>query len=105
MFTSVWPLLTALVLGGVVYLLIARIRKGMSLGRKVVVGEMMSRHGLEMRKSIAEQGLDEELVARARTCLECEDYNTCIERLRTTGKPNYQDICPNAAFIDGALSR
>ncbi|MBO6519224.1 MAG: hypothetical protein JJ900_18505 [Rhodospirillales bacterium] len=100
MFTSVWPLLTALVLGGVVYLLVARVRKGTASGRRIVVGEMMSRHGLEM-KSIAEHGLEDELVARARTCLECEDYKTCIERLRTTGKPNYQDICPNAAFIDG----
>ena len=104
MFTSVWPILTALVLGAVVYVLVARVRKGMASGRKVVVGEMMCRHGLDL-KDIAAQGLEDELVARARTCLECEDYNTCIERLRTTGKPNYQDICPNAAFIDGALSR
>lgn len=90
---------TALVVVGAAYVLAARLINRRR-GRKVLVGEMMRRQGVEM-KDVVDRGLEDELVARARLCLDCEKYGTCRERMRSADRPDYRDICPNAKFIDG----
>lgn len=69
-------------------------------GRPVLLGEMMQRHGLGMKKVI-EGGLEDELPMRARLCEQCTDHETCSRRLHEADVPDYCDICPNAQFIDG----
>jgi hypothetical protein len=66
----------------------------------VLIGEMMDRHGLDM-KSVIDHGLEDELACRARECMGCANYETCVGRLRSCERPTYRDICPNAKFIDG----
>lgn len=100
MFSGFWVLIAALVAVGAILLLTRRVTKRFAAGRKVLIGEMMGRHGLDM-KSVIGQGLEDELAHRAWECIGCEDYETCVRRLRGSEKPNYRDICPNAKFIDG----
>jgi hypothetical protein len=100
MLTGAWGLIAAFVAGSAVFLLACRATKRLGAGRKVLIGEMMDRHGLDM-KSVIDQGLEEELAHRAWECTRCADYETCVERLRSCERPTYRDICPNAKFIDG----
>ncbi|MCW2307535.1 DUF6455 family protein [Rhodobium gokarnense] len=95
-----WALVTILVLATAGYLVVDRLRKRMKTRREVVLGEMMDRHGLEMKR-VVDHGLEDELVACARQCMNCQHYDTCLERMETEEKPAYCDICPNADFLDG----
>lgn len=69
-----------------------------SVGRPVLMGRMLSRHGASLDK-VSSDGLDEEFANRARVCSFCQTYNECRCRLEAEDAPKYSDICPNATFI------
>lgn len=99
MLTDAWGLIAVLGAVSAIFLLTRRVTSRLGTGREVLIGEMMGRHGLDM-KSVIDHGLEEELAYRARECMRCADYETCIGRLHSCKKPSYRDICPNAKFID-----
>ncbi|MGB0747501.1 MAG: DUF6455 family protein [Magnetospiraceae bacterium] len=82
-----------------VYFAVQYINKRLKTGRSVELGEMMSRHGLDM-KTVIDRGLEVEIVSGARACMACDHYDECADRMKKTEKPEYCDICPNAYLLD-----
>jgi hypothetical protein len=100
MLSYLWIVLVAAVLGGALFAARHWARTRLGAGRPVLVGELMRRQGLDMRR-VVDCGLEEEVANCARTCLACATRDACRARLAAADRPAYRDICPNANFIDG----